>query len=487
MLMPYFNDDWKVTSKLTLTLGLRYDFDTNPKSAINTMLVIANPPFNSIGGGLYTTNFLKQVPNVWRSNPNLNNWGPRVGFAYDLFKNHKTSIRGGFGDTHNVIAPRTYTSGYVTGAPFPSVIITPNAQTPVIAFPNPFAGSFTQPPYSNGQAVDYNNTKTPVLYQWNLNLQHELPGAWVLTVGYVGSHGSHLFTGSDQNPPIVTTDANGVLHFGAANSSGVGISNPRWNPALGVINALQTNGRSSYNSLQTNAVHRFSHGFQAQVAYTYAHSIDDGSASSGLETGGGGRSNPYNFASDIGNSTFDIEHTIRVNGQYDLPFKGNKFISGWKISGIMTKTTGPPIIVATGIDQALTGQAGNQRPNITPGFNVSSMQVGTVNQWYNPLGYTLQPIGTEGNAGRDILRGPGVFNMDAALLKDTKIPKISEQFTVQFRAEFFNFLNHENFGIPNLSLFTSSSGARNPAAGQIVSSNPGTIPRQIQFALKIIF
>jgi len=487
MLMPYINDDWKVTSKLTLNIGLRYDFDTNPKSAINNLLVIPNPPFNSIGGGLSTTNFLKQVPNVWRSNPNLNNWGPRVGFAYDLFKNHKTSIRGGFGDTHNVIAPRTYTSGYVTGAPFPSVIITPNAQTPVIAFPNPFAGSFTQPPYSNGQAVDYNNTKTPALYQWNLNLQHELPGAWVLTVGYVGSHGSHLFTGSDQNPPIVTTDANGVLHFGAANSSGVGISNPRWNPALGVINALQTNGRSSYNSLQTNAVHRFSHGFQAQVAYTYAHSIDDGSASSGLETGGGGRSNPYNFASDIGNSTFDIEHTIRVNGQYDLPFKGNKFISGWKISGIMTKTTGPPIIVATGIDQALTGQAGNQRPNITPGFNVSSMQVGTVNQWYNPLGYTLQPIGTEGNAGRDILRGPGVFNMDASLLKDTKIPKISEQFTVQFRAEFFNFLNHENFGIPNLSLFTSSSGARNPAAGQIVSSNPGTIPRQIQFALKIIF
>ena len=189
----------------------------------------------------------------------------------------------------------------------------------------------------------------------------------------------------------------------------------------------------------------------------------------------------------ISASTFDIEHTVRVNGVYTLPFKGNKFIEGWQISGIMTKTTGPPIIVATGIDQALTGQAGNQRPNITPGFNVSSMQVGTVNQWYNPLGYTLQPIGTEGNAGRDILRGPGVFNMDASLLKDTKIPKISEQFTVQFRAEFFNFLNHENFGIPNLSLFTSSSGARNPAAGQIVSSNPGTIPRQIQFALKIIF
>ena len=188
--------------------------------------------------------------------------------------------------------------------------------------------------------MDYNNTKTPALYQWNLNVQHELPGDWVLTVGYVGSHGSHLFTGSDRTLRFVTTDANGVLHFGTANSSGVGISNPRWNPALGVINALQTNGRSSYNSLQTNAVHRFSHNFQAQVAYTYAHSIDDGSASSGLETGGGGRSNPYNFASERGNSTFDIEHTVRVNGVYTLPFKGNKFVQGWQISGIMTADLG---------------------------------------------------------------------------------------------------------------------------------------------------
>jgi hypothetical protein len=417
----------------------------------------------------------------------LNNWGPRIGFAYDPFKDHKTSIRGGFGDTHNVIAPRTYTSGYVTGAPFPSVIITPTPQTPVILFPNPFVGAFTQPPYSNGQAVDYNNTKTPALYQWNLNLQRELPGSVIWTVAYVGSHGSHLFTGSDQNAPIATTDANGVLHFGALNNAGVAVNNPRWNPALGVVNALQTNGRSSYNSLQTNAVHRFSRNFQAGVAYTWGHSIDDGSASSGLETGGGGRSNPYNFASERGNSTFDIRHTVRVNGVYRLPFKGNKFIEGWQISGIMSKSTGPPIIIATGIDQALTGQAGNQRPNITPGATADSTQIGTVNQWYNPLSYTIQPVGTEGNAGRNIIRGPGVFNMDASILKDTKIPKISEQFAVQFRAEFFNILNHENFGIPNLSLFTSTTGARNAAAGQIVTSNPGTIPREIQFGLKLIF
>ena len=108
-------------------------------------------------------------------------------------------------------------------------------------------------------------------------------------------------------------------------------------------------------------------------------------------------------------------------------------------------------------------------------------------QWYNPLAYSIQTQGTEGNAGRDIIRGPGVFNADAALVEGYAHPEISELFAVQFRAEFFNFLNHENFGIPNLSLFTSATGARNPAAGQITTSNPGTIPRQIQFAIKVVF
>jgi hypothetical protein len=486
MIMPYINDDWKVSSKLTVNIGLRYDFDTNPKSAINNLLAITNPPFHSIGGGLSPTGFLTQVPNVWRNNPSLNNWGPRLGFAYDPFKDHKTSIRGGFADTHNVIAPRTYTSGFVTGAPFPSVIITPSPANPSIAFPNPFVGNIVPPPYGNGQGVDYNNDKTPALYQWNLNVQRELPGSVILTVGYVGSHGSHLFTGSDQNPPIATVDSNGVLHFGSL-VNGVGVSNVRFNPALGVINSLQTDGNSTYNSLQTNVVHRFSRSFQAQVAYTWGHSIDDGSASSGLETGGGGRSNPYNFAADRGNSTFDIRQTLRVNGTWDLPFHGNQLVRGWRLAGILSKTTGPPIIIATGIDQALTGQAGNQRPNLTPGYTADSIKVGKVNEWYNPLGYTLQPVGTEGNAGRDIITGPGVFNLDSSLTKETRITKISEQFAVEFKAEFFNVLNHENFGIPNLSLFTSNTGGRNGAAGQITTSNPGTVPRQIQFGLKIIF
>jgi hypothetical protein len=162
-------------------------------------------------------------------------------------------------------------------------------------------------------------------------------------------------------------------------------------------------------------------------------------------------------------------------------------VSGWQLSGILSKTTGPPLLLTTGFDRELVGPSSttNERPNLVPGFTAQSIAVGAVNEWFNPAAFVLQPAGTMGDLGRDIVRGPGVFNSDLSLLKDTRIPKISENFIVQFRAEFFNFLNHENFGTPNLTLFTTAGP--NAAAGQITTSNPGTIPRQIQFALKLNF
>jgi len=479
LVAPYINDDWKVSSKLTLNIGLRYDFDTNPKSLMNNLLVITNPPFHSVGGPVSTGFTL--APNVWRNNPALGNWGPRFGFAFDPFQDHKTSIRGGFGDFHNVIAPRTWTSGYVTGPPFPSVIVTPNASIPTIPFPNPFLASVAAPLPSNGQTVDYNNTKTPALYEWNINVQRDLVSNTILTVGYIGSHGSHLMTQSDQNPPIATTDANGVMHFGAN-----GVSNPRWSPNFGAINALQSNGNSTYHSMQINVVRRFSNNWQAQFAYTWSHSIDDGSGSSGLETGGGPRSNPYNFAADRGSSTFDIRHAFRINSVYTFPFHRNKLVEGWQLSGIMSKTTGPPLLLQTGSDWARVGGSAftNQRPNLNPGFNADNVVIQNDRQWLNPAAFSLEPEGTLGNLGRDVIRGPGLFNVDAALIKDTKI---REHLGIQFRAEFFNILNHENFFIPatNLALFAGT--ALNPTAGLITQTNPGTTSRQIQFALKLNF
>jgi hypothetical protein len=242
-------------------------------------------------------------------------------------------------------------------------------------------------------------------------------------------------------------------------------------------------------------VHRFSHNVQAQFAYTWSHCIDDGSGSSGLETGGGPRSNPYDFRSDRGSCTFDLRHSFRVNGTYRLPFKGNRVIEGWQLNGIMSRTTGPPLLLTTGFDRALVGGSatGNQRPSLAPGFTADSIEQDVRTQWYNPAGFVLQPEGTPGNLGRDEIRGPKLFNMDLSLLKDTRI---RENIILQFRAEFFNILNHENFGTPNLNIFStanlkpSSDGlvhGNNPSAGLILNTNPGTNPRQIQFGLRLSF
>ena len=158
-----------------------------------------------------------------------------------------------------------------------------------------------------------------------------------------------------------------------------------------------------------------------------------------------------------------------------------------RLSGIMSKTTGPPIIVATGIDQALTGQAGNQRPNITPGFTVGSMQVGDREPMVQPA--RLHPAADRyrGQRGKRHPARTWSIQHGRALLKDTKIPKISEQFAVQFKAEFFNIPQSREFRDSQLEPVHQFVGSAQPAAGQITSSNPGTIPRQIQFALKIIF
>ncbi len=166
-----------------------------------------------------------------------------------------------------------------------------------------------------------------------------------------------------------------------------------------------------------------------------------------------------------------------------LPFKGNRFVEGWQISGILSRTTGYPLLLTTGFDQALVGGSatGNQRPSLAPGFTADSIEQDIRTQWYNPAGFALQTPGTPGNLGRNIIRGPKLFNMDLSVLKDTKL---TERLKLQFRAEFFNILNHENFAAPSLSIFTAT-GAVNPTAGLITATNPGTTSRQIQFALRL--
>ena len=471
-LNAYFQDDWKARPNLTLNLGVRYEFVTNPTTDKHPLNTITN---------YSTAKAFTTVPNVFLNNPSLRNFDPRFGFAYDPFRDHKTSIRGGFGIFHNPIAPRTYASAYYFNPPYSfTVQVFPS-------FPFP---SFLAPLPSQSNAVNYDTPSTPYQMQWNLNIQRQLFEATILTVGYVGSRGVHLFYQRDQNPPIPTTGSDGNPVFGTL-LPGVGIfANPRINPALGPYNGAEPAANSAYHSLQTNLNRRFSHNVQGQVSYTWSHCIDTSSNTYGLE-GGFPAMNPYNVSLDRGNCLFDRRHALSVSSLVALPFtgkfKGHQLVEGWQLSGITTVRSGSPFTVGVGFDQAGLGAAFvNNRPILNAGRTVENIKVGTLEHWFDPTAFSLPAVGELGNVGRNTLIGPGYWNVDFSAMKNNRI---SESVNLQFRAEMFNVLNHANWGLPNPSVFVQTpgtgGGTYNPIAGRITTlANP---MRQIQFALKLIF
>ena len=468
-LTGYVHDDWRVSRTLTLNLGLRYEFVSNP--------VTSKHPLNAITDYIHSTAF-ERVPNVFKDNPSLTNFDPRFGFAWDPFKDHKTAIRGGYGIFHNPIAPRTYASAYYFNPPYSfNVQVFPT-------FPTPTFPATLQPSQSN--AVNYDTDVSPYQEQWNLNVQRQLDRATVFTVGYVGSRGVHLFIQRDQNPPTTTIGPDGRRVFSTPGPFGP-VTNPRVNAALGPYNGAEATGNSVYHSLQVNVNRRFQRNFQGQLSYTWSHCIDNGSNTYGLE-GGFPVMDPYNATSDRGNCLFDRRHSTVASGLYSIPFQGkfpgHQLIEGWQINGFWSFRTGIPYTPSDGFDYPGMGAAFvNPRPDLVLGRTADNVQVGTLDKWFDPTAYVLPPPGELGNAARNSLFGPHFWNVDFSTFKDFPI---KESLKVQFRAEFFNILNHANWGQPNSSMFVGGGG-RNPLAGRITTLAGGSTMRQIQFAVKLVF
>ncbi len=468
----YIQDDWKVSNRLTLNIGLRYEFVTNPVTALHPLYAITN---------FQTSTNWTHVPNVFRNNPSLKNFDPRIGFAYSPFGDNKTSIRGGFGIFHDPIAPRTYASAYYFDPPFSSdFILFPT-------FPYPNFGAAPGPSQSNG--VDYNTNVTPYIMQYNFNIQREIAPATILQIGYVGSKGVHLFYQADRNAPVPFIGADGHQVFGTLTPFGIA-NNPRQNPALGSFNSAEDGANSVYNSLQVTVNRRFQKNVQGQASYTWSHCIDDSSSTYGLEEGGFPVQDPLNMAADRASCAFDRRHSLIVSSLIQLPFHGSftghQLIEGWQVTGIATVHSGTPFNVGDGFDQAGTGNIfAYDRPNLNPGYTANSIVTGTLNNWFNPNAFSLSPVGELGNFGRNVLTGPFFWDIDFSVIKDTKL---TERVTLEFRAEFFNILNHADWGLPNAQNFTQLPGGLgqiNPIAGQITTL--ATPMRQIQFALKLIF
>lgn len=525
MVAPYIEDDWKLSPKLTLNLGIRYDYDTNPlcmagaagpcTSVVGSYLPPIGPASPAFINCTGLTNYqcdaqqFTPVRHAFQSNPNAANWGPRIGLAYNPFGDNKTAIRAGFGIFHDPVAARIFESGFIATPPAASYLLNtigsftavpgPCMPDPFVAAPSGYCGYTTVPPPGEFAGVSYIVPNgSPYQMQYNLNVQRQIFPSTVLTVGYVGSVARHMWIQRDINPPKCTTYPNctALPTISAPNTGAQFINSTtpgaRINPNFGAMITEATTAASSYNSLQVGLSRQFAHNLAGQFNYTWSHCIDDGSFATTLEEYGQLDLNSYNQRYDYGNCIFDIRHNISVNVLYSLPFKGNRLVEGWQVATITAINSGAPINISNGAnDPAGLGTQWASRPNYTfaAGCNPnrlvkgrSSVVVGstTINryQWFDPSCYAPQARGYLGNVGRNGLPGPGLFDMDFSILKTTKI---KENMNLQFRAEFFNLLNHYNPGAPVSALGT---GGNVPTG--FTSGTQGT-PRQIQFALKLDF
>lgn len=485
-LTGYIQDDWKIRTGLTVNIGLRYSFATNPIEVHNKLFAFLNP-FTAIDTGYVN------VPHPFKSNPSLKNWDPRIGIAWSPFKNQKTAVRAGFGIFHDMYQPRSYGVGYNFSPPFNQVTVPFPAFTTPVNFQCTAVGPQCTPPLpSIHDALGYNIDTTPYIAEYNLNIQQEIPGSVILTIGYVGSQSSHLLGQVALNPPIFSGSAQNPV-FATLQTVGSGttlVTNPRINPNFGDMGEIMPWGHSSYNAFQVQANKATSHGLLFQSNYTFSHCLDNTSATYSVDNGGYiAPPYPYTLAHNRGNCSFDRKHNASFNVIYSLPFKGHRLIEGWQIANIIGIHTGLPFTVLCGFDcVGLNEQNSPSLPNIDPGVDVHKVvQKGNILQYFNPNDFSLQPLGTIGNSPRYAFFGPSLVNDDFSLMKNTKL---RENLTLELRAEAFNVFNHPNFSNPNTNLYTGPT-TRNPTAGRITStiSAQGGLPsaRQLQFAAKVIF
>jgi hypothetical protein len=480
----YLQDDFKVHPRITLNLGLRYEFATNPIEVHDKLNAVVN---------VLTDPGFTRVPRVFKNNLSLHNFDPRIGLAWSLTGDQKTALRAGFGIFHEVVNARDYFAAYSLAPPF-------NMQT--ILFPdfvNPFDfNGFLPLAPSLSQAADYNSNHTPYIVQYNLNLQRDFGAGVIGTLAYVGSKGVHLWQQGEANPP--------TLMPGSTPQNPVFNPNSRLNPNFATVDLVRPEASSNYNALQASLNKRFSRGLDVQLYYTWSRCIDDSSSSYALEYDTGLQENPYVLAQDRGLCSFNAANNFSGTVLYELPFQGNKFVEGWEISNLVTANSGHPFTAFVGYDSAGLGETVNlvNRPNLAPGRSVGSIVFphrkpcvndsqqpipGTV-CWFDPSAFTEPPAGTLGNEPRNALIGPRLIADDFAIIKNTKF---GERLSVQFRAEAFNVFNHPNFTPPGQfgagggigSGIFAGPGTPDPNAGRITTT--ATTARQLQFALKFSF
>ncbi|HEY6373672.1 MAG TPA: TonB-dependent receptor [Candidatus Sulfotelmatobacter sp.] len=557
----YLQDDWRWKSNVTLNLGLRYEMSSVPKETAGKTANLRNigDPLPVCG----TTAFGNcSGTGPFFSNPTLHNFEPRFGFAWDVFHNGKTAVRGGIGMFDVLPLPYQFILMTTQSAPFFSYT----------AIGNPGQGTFFSGPLaitSNSLRSTYvdSRDKRNYIIQWNLNVQQQLTRTVAGMIAYVGSRGVHQPFKVDEADLVIPTktpygylwpqvDVFGNVFTPLCNSTNVNIPDtdpscappPTINPNFGSVRGIFYEGHSYYNALEAQLAKRMSHNFQVQGTFTWAKSMDTSSASVAGDTFGNSISSLHWFDTRLGRglSDFNVGRTLVVNGTWEAPTPKSLSapaqwaLGGWELGLIFTASDGVPFTptFGTGADPQGTlssddwafpnrlGGAGCQtltRPgNPTAYVKGDCFQVPTAPNlaFWNAncapappsLGYGFDPLNPanpvnanngntppawlpplacfnlRGNAGRNILISPGVASLDFSLFKNNYIKRISENFNIQFRAEFFNIINHPNFAPPPSATNTDvrdGTGFPNPGLGLLTRTT--TTAREIQFAVKVIF
>ncbi|HKQ78279.1 MAG TPA: TonB-dependent receptor [Blastocatellia bacterium] len=481
----YLQDDFKVSPKLTLNLGVRYEFST-PLYENQNRLSNYDPQTNSIirakGGSLYDRGLV---------DPDYNNFAPRIGFAYNLFD--KTVIRGGYGVGY--VYFNRLGSADLLATNFPQITranitqTAPSATNPRCAGNN-FAGCFrpTQDGYPSGLPNNVTlyiprDKRTPYIQNWQLSIQRELTASMLIDVAYVGNHAVKQVLLADLNQ---------------ARPNNIGENTPlndrRPIRGFGSISAVLPAGDSNYHALQVKFERRFSRGLYVLNSFTWSKAIDNGGQV--LEEPNGNTGTPqnvYNIAADRGLSAYDQPFNNTTSFVWELPFGRGKafggsipelfdaFVGGWTLTGINTMTSGQtinlrygPSPVTANLPSFLGGVA--LRPNIL-GPALAPQNERTIDNYFNRNNVVIPSVNQPfGNAGRNIARSDAFYQLDLGLHKGFRLP-INEASKIEFRMEAFNLLNKTNFGAAN-------SDRSNAAFGTIRSTFPA---RQIQFALKLSF